>query len=38
MKIALIDIGVSKKAVENRMEVRHFLLNNGEMEIGRAHV
>ena len=31
MKIALIDIGVSKKAVENRMEVRHFLLNNGEM-------
>ena len=31
MKIALIDIGVSKKAVGNGMEVRHFSLNNGGM-------
>lgn len=32
MKVALIDIGVSKNEVENKMMVRHFSFENGKME------
>lgn len=31
MKVALIDIGVSKKEIGDRMEVQHFSFVNGEM-------
>lgn len=31
MKIALIDVGISKKAIESNMDVRHFFLDCGEL-------
>lgn len=31
MKIALIDVGVSKTSIGNETKIRHFSLNNGEM-------
>lgn len=31
MKIALIDIGISKKEIDNSLEVRHFYLDKGEL-------
>lgn len=31
MKIALIDVGVSKTFIGNETKIRHFSLNNGEM-------
>lgn len=31
MKIALIDVGISEKAIEGNMDVRHFFLDCGEL-------
>ena len=31
MKVALIDIGISKKEIGDRMDVQHFSFVNGEM-------
>lgn len=31
MKIALIDVGISKKAIESNMDVRHFFFDCGEL-------
>lgn len=31
MKIALIDVGISKKAIESNMDIRHFFLDCGEL-------
>lgn len=31
MKIALIDVGISEKAVKNKMDVRHFYLESGKL-------
>ena len=31
MKIALIDVGISEKAVKTNMDVRHFYLESGEL-------